>query len=90
MSDLAMTEERLLDALRAAMVPARPTDDPGLTIVELAHAEYGNEHCNSRIKVSKRLKPLLAAGTIRRGWRHDTRIDGQPYRVAVFAVVDNG
>lgn len=78
-----MTEDELLEAIRSA-VAARPASDPGLTVIELAQAIYGNPTTYRRGLVAKALGHLMAAGRMRRGYRSYERVDGKFGQVAVF------
>ena len=79
-----LPETVLLEALRAAMVPARPQDDAGLSIREIAVQLYGNDYAGSRDKVGAQLRVGLAEDKIKRGSRQAERVDGRPYSVTVF------
>ena len=80
-----MTEDELLQALHAATAP-KATDDPGLTVHELAEKLYGKNTLANRNKVTQRLLLLKAGGRLLIGRRLTERLSGAMYPLTVYAV----
>lgn len=81
-----MTEDDLLQALSAAIAP-KPTDDPGLTVHELAVKLYGKNSLGNRNKVTARLHLLKAENRLKIGKRMAERLAGTMYPLTVYSII---
>lgn len=83
-ADPPMTEERLIEALREALVAKERVSDPGYTIEEWTAKVHGTTNGQRRVQMGRLLMEKVAAGEMVKGVRHMMRADGRSQPIAVF------